>query len=234
MTVIEILVPMTWPEMTCKHIVWQYKYDFVRLCGDDGDFSNVLNNIFSQLIQLLSVDFKKRNEKQSDQIRFILFFFRNLLISKPESHHDVGGINEKFILLLEKYHFLELFLSITSSIKDCHNEEYGMILLEIFHGILIDYMPSDIFGYNFESSNKIKELRLKENCSGRTSSRHPRFKGIYRVKTFDDNISIKKSIHDEIALDELQNKSPKKGKQIKLQVCLNLIARIITFNTREY
>ncbi|GAM22555.1 hypothetical protein SAMD00019534_057300 [Acytostelium subglobosum LB1] len=117
---------------------------------------------------------KKIEEIDSSIIELILSLIRNILqIQDPDSGTGVmvsekEHLQEEFILLLDKVKIMDLFLTLSQTIKENRlfraNSIFSLLLLEIFANILRNEQPSEVFqSVQFEQGDdKITEDERKQ------------------------------------------------------------------------
>eukprot|EP00834_Sanchytrium_tribonematis_P002511 NODE_79_length_23048_cov_0.747614.p5 type:complete len:538 gc:universal NODE_79_length_23048_cov_0.747614:7471-5858(-) len=150
-SVLELLVPLTWPTHHEEIQIYHKKL-----------FSNEYHmNLVKQLIvKLFSRDFRQRDDKDQQLLRMCMLFLRNLLrIEDPtniKSDFQIESYHEQLINCFKNCNLFNLILKVCSQLGKMEFKSWNSILLDIMHSLILD-VPS-----LFERSSEFAQLMRKE------------------------------------------------------------------------
>ncbi|ORZ40611.1 timeless protein-domain-containing protein [Catenaria anguillulae PL171] len=187
--VIELLVPLTWP-LQGEHLKTEllsqqrsYKQVVVE--------SYAIDTLFQQLLMLLSVPVRQRNERTNAIVRLILYLFRNLLaIPDPAPGPNVTAttfqqsqMQETLVFKLHSLDALEFFVAASSNVGDREYASWNMILVEIFFLLFCTSNPRSLCRPVSESQADLLDSLLEKENTSRIAPRprHSRFAANFTV-----------------------------------------------------
>ena len=152
LTVLELLVPLTWPTHHQELQVYHKKLFAIEYH---------LNQIKLLVVKLLGVEYRKREERDHALLRLSMLFFRNILriqdLKNVNNDFELIPLHEQVVVAFQKCKIFDLVLKITSNLEKKEFYSWNSILLDIYDAIL----PNNIKDL-FQSNNEFNQLLKQE------------------------------------------------------------------------
>eukprot|EP00835_Amoeboradix_gromovi_P003967 NODE_285_length_11794_cov_0.197178.p2 type:complete len:594 gc:universal NODE_285_length_11794_cov_0.197178:271-2052(+) len=153
LSVLELLVPLTWPAHHQELQVYHKKL-----------FANEyhLNKVKMLVVKLFSVDYRKREDRDQALLRLAMLFFRNILrIQDPrnvKNDFELVPLHEQVVVCFSNCKIFDLILKITSNLEKKEFYSWNSIILDVYDSILFNI--KDLFNSNHEFSELLKSEML--------------------------------------------------------------------------
>lgn len=212
-SVVELLVPLTWPlekgdqEMTRNHHRHIPYIQLAQLNYKRGILEHPSSAILRAAIRTglpsIALPMSERTPRDEGIIKLLLYFFRNVaMISPPEKLPVEWNENEvsrsATIEAFHKQDVLALLLTIASNMGDDFNTQDVILLEVLFHlvkGIDVEKLFMNEAKVMVKKADELKGIMAKENGMRRSyakniPTRHNRFGTMIWVKRDDDRVSV--------------------------------------------